>query len=123
VLRRERAERSVLGVDLEREAAIPEDDEVPGFVDLVDDASVASAEPGFDVGIADELDPRAHTDASPDAGQKVSCALWIHGLSIGSRARRSIPHSFRFLKPFGQGGVNSGPAKSRGPADRPNSTA
>ena len=44
VLRREGAERGVLGIDLEREAAIPEDDEVAGLVDLIDDAAIASTQ-------------------------------------------------------------------------------
>jgi hypothetical protein len=57
LLGRERTERSVLRIDLEREAAIPEDDEVAGLVDLVDDASIASAQSRIAAGIADELDP------------------------------------------------------------------
>jgi hypothetical protein len=75
LLGRERTERRVLRIDLEREAAIPEDDEVAGLVDLVDDASIASAQSRIAAGIADELDPRAHTDSCPNPGQKVTRAL------------------------------------------------
>jgi hypothetical protein len=120
---REGAERSVFGIDLEREAAIPEDGEVAGFVDLVDDAAVARTQSRIAAGVADELDPRAHSDSSPDTSQEVPCALWVHRPSIGLDSSGFIPQSFRFLKPFGQGGETRGPAKSREPADRPNSTA
>jgi hypothetical protein len=123
LLRREGAERGVLGIDLEREAAIPENDEVPGLVDLVDDAAVACTQSRIAAGVADELDPRADPDSSPDTSQEVPCALRVHAPSIGFDSSGSIPRSFRFLKPFGQGGETDGPAKSRGPADRPNSTA
>jgi hypothetical protein len=122
-LGREGAEGSVFGIDLEREAAIPEDGEVAGLVDFVDDASVACTQSRIAAGVADELDPRAHSDPSPDSSEEMPCALWVHKPSIGFDSSGLIPQSFRFLKPFGQGGETRGPAKSREPADRPNSTA
>ena len=122
-LGREGAERGVLGIDLEREAAIPEDDEVTGLVDLVDDAAIASTQSRFAAGIADELDSRAHADARPNSSQKVSCALWVHGPSIGACSIRSIPHLFRFRTPFGQEERPTVRRSRGGPADRPNSTA
>ena len=122
-LGREGAERCVLRIDLEREAAIPEDDEVARLVDLVDDAAIASTQSRIAAGIADELDPRAHSDSSPDPSQEMSCALGVHVPSIGGAFAVSIPHSFRSPRPFGQ---EERPVIRRsrgGPADRPNSTA
>jgi len=101
-LRRERPERCALGIDLEREAAIPKDDEVARLFDSIDDPSIASAQSRIAAGIADELDPRAHAYSRPDASQEVSCALGIHGLSIDTNKTPSIPHSSRFRNPFGQ---------------------
>lgn len=53
--------------------------------DLVDDPSIARTQSRIAAGVADELDPRAHANTRPDSSQEVSCALWIHARSIGSK--------------------------------------
>jgi hypothetical protein len=80
---RERTEGSVFRIDLQREAAIPENGDVAGLVDPIDDTAIASTKSRVAAGVADELDPRAHSHSCPDASQQVSCAQRVHVLSIG----------------------------------------
>jgi hypothetical protein len=94
-----------------------------GFLDLIHDAAIAGAESRVLTGIADQLDPRAHAHARSNASQKMSCALCVHGRSIGSPEGRSIPHWYRFSNPFGQEERSRIRRSRRGRRTVPNSTA
>lgn len=94
-----------------------------GFLDLIHDTAIAGAESRILADIADQLDPRAHAHARPDASQEMPCALWVHGRSIGSLEGCSIPHSSRVSKPFGQEERSRVRRSRRGRRTVPNSTA
>ena len=53
------------------------------LVDLVDDATIAGAQPRIIAGVLDELDPRANGNAGADPCCEKSCPLCVHTRSIG----------------------------------------
>jgi hypothetical protein len=83
----ERPELHALGIDLEREAAIPVHDYESRVADVPYDAAIASAELGIFTRVTDELDPRSDRDAGPDPCRKKLCTMGVHDVHIGFRPR------------------------------------
>jgi hypothetical protein len=111
----------VLGIDLEGETAIPADEHQTAVVDLVDDASVTGAKPGFAVRIADELDSHSDRDSRPDPGRELPCTLGIHVLTIGT-THQSYTLQWSSLFPDGRRDRRTGEV-ALGRRTAPNSTA
>jgi hypothetical protein len=68
----------VLGIDVDREAAIPDHTDVTLVVDLVDDPAVARTETQAVGHVVDELDPGSYRDAGLDTSGKKTSAEGIH---------------------------------------------
>ena len=111
----------MLGIYLEGEPAIPADEHLTAVVDLVDDASVTGAEPGFAVRIADELDSHPDRDPRLDSGRELPCTLGIHVFNIGS-AHQSYTLQWSSLLPDGRRDRRTGEV-ALGRRTAPNSTA
>lgn len=75
----------MLGIDVDRAAAVPAHTDAAVVVDVLDDSTVAGTELGLR-GVAHELDPRSDGHARLDAGREETCAKGIH--EPGYRLRR-----------------------------------
>ena len=64
----ERAERGVIGVDLNHAATIPDDADDAAVVDVLDDPAVPGVETAVGLRVGDELDPGSDGDTRFDAG-------------------------------------------------------
>jgi hypothetical protein len=64
---------------------------VAAVVDVADNASVASAEPGVVTDVADELDSRSDRDAGSDPSRKELRAVGVHDVHIGFDAQELDP--------------------------------
>jgi hypothetical protein len=82
-----------VGVDLQREAPVPADDDMTIVDDGLDDTTVSDSQPARAVADTEQLDARARADAGTYPSCEEAGTVRIHVGCIGWKGRRLDGHS------------------------------